>query len=282
MCPLELATVYSVPSALVSGSAWLHTAFPLLCRASMQRKQWLVCQCGFGVSGATRLAGRAASLRWPGWSTLVQLTLWSVVERVWPEMLQPVKPTGGCALSWKHISCIALHCKDVMGCEVARHAEGSEGRVAERGSEGIERRLVVFGVDLIARHYCGILLYTYAGRPAHQSTAQHSLAQDNTGQKQISAGEQLSSPRVPSGWKLSRQLRDGHSQLLPNTPAWQYKYADACTCGAVTSRLYPPMCQVASCTHSALKPTWPKKRESLQKIPAARAVGLLLCALAAR
>lgn len=72
----------------------------------------------FGASGPTRLPGRAASVRW---STHVQLTLtllWSVVE--WPEMLQPVKPTGGCALSWKQPSCIALHCKDVMGCELAR------------------------------------------------------------------------------------------------------------------------------------------------------------------
>lgn len=62
----------------------------------------------FGAPGAARLSGRAASL----------LVLWSVVA--WPEMLQPVKPTGRLRFVMETPSCIALHCKDVMRCEVAR------------------------------------------------------------------------------------------------------------------------------------------------------------------
>lgn len=88
--------------------------------------------------------------------------------------------------------------------------EAVEACEGEGRSEGVRDRaagMMVFGVDLIARHYCGILLD--AGRigsqhiraTAQQSTAQHSKAES----QQISAGRKEASescPRVPSGWKL--------------------------------------------------------------------------------
>lgn len=65
----------------------------------MQRSQRLAS----GVSGATRLLGGhdepLVNGGRPMCSSPDTTVLWSAVE--WPEMLLPVKPTGGCALSWK-------------------------------------------------------------------------------------------------------------------------------------------------------------------------------------
>lgn len=98
--------------------------------------------------------------------------------------------------------------------------------VREGRSEGVRDRAagLVFGVDLIARHYCGILLYTYAaghlGSQRIRATAQHSSAQ----QSKAKAGSrsrqgEASERRVPSGWKLSRQLAPWPLTIAAEHPA---------------------------------------------------------------
>lgn len=69
--------------------------------------------------------------------------------------------------------------------------------VREGHSEGVRDRAarLVFGVDLIARHYCGILLDAgHLGQPAHQkqqlSTAQRSAAKAECRSRQREASAQ--------------------------------------------------------------------------------------------
>lgn len=131
----------------------------------------------------------------------------------------------------------------------ARRAREKEG--AREG--GMERLGWVSGVDLIARHYCGILLDGRMDAGQRDSTAQHSKAEQS--RQQISAAEarHAQSPIWLEAFLAS--LCRGHSQLLPNTPhaSKKYMYVRGCMYMWCCFQQAVPMCCVVSCTHSILR-----------------------------
>lgn len=167
-----------------------------------------------------------------------------------------------------------LHCKDVMRCEVTRYANGSEG---EGQSERVRDRAarLVFGVDLIARHYCGILLDAgHLGQPAHQSnsSAQHSSARQEHHAADLDKEKHQSAESQMVGSFLAN-LRCGHSQLLPNTP-----HGTRSTQVHVHVALLPAWCTHAPCsvlyTFNANKSDEGRKKTAKKFPLAGRAVGL--------
>lgn len=81
------------------------------------------------------------------------------------------------------------------------------------------------------------MLDTWAASASGQqlSTTQQGKAKAGSRSRQGEAPER----RVPSGWKLSRQLAPWPLTIATEHPAWQQKYADACTCSTVASMVYP-------------------------------------------
>lgn len=145
-----------------------------------------------------------------------------------------------CETSWRVALChgnARLHCKDVMGCEGTRCARWQKEGVRDRAAGWL------FGVDLIARHYCGIL-------------SQHIRAAA-TAKQTAGPGFPLL-PRVPSGWKLSCQLAPWPLTAAAEHPAWQQQQQQQDK--HVRGYMYMwcwhqqavPLCEVASCTHSTL------------------------------
>lgn len=114
----------------------------------------------------------------------------------------------------------------------------------ERGSEGSSGWGWCLGLIsllvIIVASCC--VLDAWASQRIRAPEQQHSSARQSRQQQQISARKRsIREPAQESHLVGSflASLRRGHSQLLPNTPHGQQKYADACTCSSDASMVYP-------------------------------------------